>query len=138
MIFIYLQSFIHHFMGLFTTNIHWPAPSWLVSSVGSQCCSGMAEVMGSDPVQPWIFSRPYFHYRVGSVLNCKNCFFIYAPIILTDFDIQPLLIISWLLILKFVYLLVFFTLSNGIPEMLGAVVVTPSSKVTVLVLSYIH
>ena len=44
MIFIYLQSFIHHFTGLFETNIM-ISPQLALSSVGS------AEVKGLSPVQ---------------------------------------------------------------------------------------
>ena len=29
-------------------------------------CTGIAEVMGSNPVQAWIFFRPYFHYCLSS------------------------------------------------------------------------
>ena len=28
-------------------------------------CTGIAEVMGSNPVQTWIFFRPYFHHYVS-------------------------------------------------------------------------
>ena len=44
MTFIYSQSFIHHFTGLFGTNLSLLAP--LVER-----CTGIAEVMGSNPVQ---------------------------------------------------------------------------------------
>ena len=33
----------------------WPAPSWLVVQLVEHC-TGIAEVMGSNPVQAWIFS----------------------------------------------------------------------------------
>ena len=39
-------------------------------------CTGIAEVMGSNPVQAWIFFRPYFHYCFSSVHNCENRFHI--------------------------------------------------------------
>ena len=39
-------------------------------------CTGIAEVMGSNPVQAWIFFRPYFHYCSSSVHYCKDCFHI--------------------------------------------------------------
>ena len=29
-------------------------------------CTSIAEVMGSNPVQAWIFFRPYFHYCSSS------------------------------------------------------------------------
>ena len=39
-------------------------------------CTGITEVMGSNPVQAWIFFRPYFHYCSSSVHYCKDCFHI--------------------------------------------------------------
>ena len=39
-------------------------------------CTGIAEVMGSNPIQAWIFFRPYFHYCSSSVHYCKDCFHI--------------------------------------------------------------
>ena len=35
-------------------------------------CTGIAEVMGSNPVQAWIFSRPYFRYCSSSVYYCED------------------------------------------------------------------
>ena len=37
-------------------------------------CTGIAEVMGSNPVQAWIFFRPYFHYCSSSVHYCEDHF----------------------------------------------------------------
>ena len=37
-------------------------------------CTGIAEVMGSNPIQAWIFFRPYFHYCWSSVHYCEDCF----------------------------------------------------------------
>ena len=53
MTFIYPQSFIHHFTGLFGTNI-----GLLVQLV--ERCTGIAWVMGSNPVQTWIFFKALF------------------------------------------------------------------------------
>ena len=39
-------------------------------------CTGITEVMGSNPIQAWIFFRPYFHYCSSSVHYCKDCFHI--------------------------------------------------------------
>ena len=39
-------------------------------------CTGIAEVMGSNPIQAWIFFRPYFHYCSSSVHYRKDCFHI--------------------------------------------------------------
>ena len=51
----------------------WPPPSWLISSIG-RALPSIAEVMGSNPVQTWIFSRPYFHYCLSSVPYCEDHF----------------------------------------------------------------
>ena len=41
-------------------------------------CTGIAEVMGSNPVQAWIFFRPYFHYCSSSVHYCEDRFHIHV------------------------------------------------------------
>ena len=53
MIFKYSQAFIHHFMGLFVTNINLnndQLPDGL-SSQFVEHCTGITEVMGSNLVQ---------------------------------------------------------------------------------------
>ena len=45
-------------------------------------CTGIAEVMGSNPVQAWIFFRPYFHYYSSSVHNCEDRFHIHVQVLL--------------------------------------------------------
>ena len=35
---------------------------------------GIAEIMGSNPVQAWIFFRPYFHYCPSSAHYCEDHF----------------------------------------------------------------
>ena len=37
-------------------------------------CIGIAEVMGSNPVQAWIFFRPYFHYCLVMFITAKIAF----------------------------------------------------------------
>ena len=37
-------------------------------------CTSIAEVMGSNPVQTWIFFRPYFHYCPSSAHHCEDHF----------------------------------------------------------------
>ena len=54
------QSFIYHFMGLFGTNIV-TNPLGLFAQLVEHF-TGIAEVMGSNPIQVWMFFRPYFHY----------------------------------------------------------------------------
>ena len=39
-------------------------------------CTGITMVMGSNPIQAWIFFRPYFHYCSSSVHYRKDCFHI--------------------------------------------------------------
>ena len=41
-----------------------------------ECCTGIAEVIGSNTVQAWIFSRPYLHHCSSSVHYCKDLFHI--------------------------------------------------------------
>ena len=38
--------------------------------------TGVTEVMGSNPVQAWIFFRSYFRYCSSSVHYCEDCFHI--------------------------------------------------------------
>ena len=55
-----------------------------VSPVYHRCITGVcmyacmyrciAEVMGSNPVQAWIFFRPYFHYCLSSAHYCEDHF----------------------------------------------------------------
>ena len=40
-------------------------------------CTGIAEVIGSYPVQAWIFFQAFFHYCLSSVHNCEDCFHIH-------------------------------------------------------------
>ena len=37
-------------------------------------CTGIAEIMGSNPVQAWIFFRHYFHFYLSRVHNCEDRF----------------------------------------------------------------
>ena len=37
-------------------------------------CTGIAKVLGSSPVQAWIFVGPHFRYRSNSVHYCKDRF----------------------------------------------------------------
>ena len=39
-------------------------------------CTGIAEVMSSNPVQAWFFFRPYFQYCFSSVHYCEHRFHI--------------------------------------------------------------
>ena len=43
-------------------------------------CTSIAEVMGSNPIQAWIFFRPSFPYCLSSVHNCEDCFHIHVLI----------------------------------------------------------
>ena len=76
---IYLQPFIHHFTGLFGTNTVASSqfPVGLLAQLVEHC-TGIAEVMGSNPVQAWIFFRPSFHYYLSSVHYCEDRFHIHV------------------------------------------------------------
>ena len=58
------------------SNVHYLSSSenkaWKKNS--GLYCTGIAEVMGSYPVQAWISFRPYFHYRSSSIHYCKDHF----------------------------------------------------------------
>ena len=41
-------------------------------------CTGITKVMGSNPVQAWIFFRPYFHYCSSNVHYCEDRFHIHV------------------------------------------------------------
>ena len=41
-------------------------------------CTGIAAVMGSNPVQAWIFFRPSFHYWLSSVPYCEDRYHIHV------------------------------------------------------------
>ena len=49
-------------------------------------CTSIAEVMGSNPVQAWIFFRPYFHYCLSSAHYCEDHFHSHNYPILHDID----------------------------------------------------
>ena len=76
---IYLQPFIHHFTGLFGTNTVASSqfPVGLLAQLVEHC-TGIAEVMGSNPIQAWIPLRPSFHYYLSSVHYCEDRFHIHV------------------------------------------------------------
>ena len=78
----------------------WPAPSWPASSVG-RALHGIAEVMGSNPVQAWIFLRPCFHYCLSSVHYCEVTF---IHVFICSSNIWLSYILSHLFITSRVYL----------------------------------
>ena len=41
-------------------------------------CTGIAEVMGSNPVQAWTSFRPSFHHYLSSVHHCEDRFHIHV------------------------------------------------------------
>ena len=54
-----------HLLRVYYELTKWPAPSGLITQLVEHC-TGIAEVMGSNPVQAWIFS--------GDCLSCvHNC-----------------------------------------------------------------
>ena len=50
------------------SNVHYLLPVGLLAQLVERC-TGIAEVIGSNPVQAWIFFRPYFHYCLSSALS---------------------------------------------------------------------
>ena len=46
--------------------------------------TGIAEVMGSSPIQAWIFFRPSFHYCLSSVHYYEDRFHIHVDCIVAD------------------------------------------------------
>ena len=76
---IYLQPFIHHFTGLFGTNTVASSqfPVGLLAQLVEHC-TGIAEVMGLNPVQVWIFFRPSPHHYLSSVHYCEDRFHIHV------------------------------------------------------------
>ena len=68
---LYISTYILHVRVCYE-HITWPAPSSLDSSVDIEHCTGIAEVMGSSPIQAWIFSRPKFHSCLNCVYNCDD------------------------------------------------------------------
>ena len=70
---------IHHFTGLSGTNI-------MTSSRLLEHCTGIAEVMGSNPVHAWIVFRSYFHYCSSSAHYCDHHFHSQASDNLNKFE----------------------------------------------------
>ena len=52
-------------------------------------CTGTAEVMDSNPVQAWIFFRPYFHYCSSSVHYCEDRFHIHMGDCCKELHLSP-------------------------------------------------
>ena len=51
-------------------------------------CTGIAEVMGSNPVQAWIFFRPSFYYYLSSVHYCEDRFHIQEMLLFAHLEKQ--------------------------------------------------
>ena len=81
MTFIYSRSFIHPFHGFIWNQHNGQLPVGLLAQLVGHS-TGIAEVMGSNPVQAWIFFRPYFHYYSSSVHNCEDHFHIHVQVLL--------------------------------------------------------
>ena len=66
LVFHYLYSLAFFIIyGCITNSQCGQLPVGLIAQLVEHC-TGIAEVIGSNPVQPWIFFRPYFH-------NCLKC-----------------------------------------------------------------
>ena len=53
--FSYIHNYIIILSRVYNEQIQQPVPSWLVSSILVEHCTGIAEVKGLNPVQAWIF-----------------------------------------------------------------------------------
>ena len=65
---------------LSTSRIHVPL---IVQSYQYFPCdtgAALSEVMGANPVQAWIFFRPYFHYCSSSFPYCRKIAFIFTSL----------------------------------------------------------
>ena len=71
-------------------------------------CTGIAKVMGSNPVRTWIFFRPYFHYRSSSVHYCEDHFHIHVFICSSN----VLLSYNHIRLLQFYYVFIVYSTLN--------------------------
>ena len=77
---IYIRIYIHIFLTVYSSlygfiwnQHHDQLPVGLLAQLVERC-TGIVEVMGSNPVQAWIFFRPYFHYCPSSAHYCEDHF----------------------------------------------------------------
>ena len=63
----YLYTVIYSSPQVFITNQHNDQLLIGLSAQLVEHCTGISEVMSSNPVQTWIFFKPYFHYCLSSV-----------------------------------------------------------------------
>ena len=73
-IFTFVYSSLH---GLIWNQNDYQLPVGLLAHLVEHC-TGITEVMGSNPVQAWIFFRLYFHYCSTSVHYCVDRFHIHV------------------------------------------------------------
>ena len=73
-IFTIVYSSLH---GLIWNQNYYQLPVGLLAHLVEHC-TGITEVMGSNPVQAWIFFRLYFHYCSTSVHYCVDRFHIHV------------------------------------------------------------
>ena len=69
-IFLTVYSSLH---GFICNQHHDQLPVGLLAHLVERC-TGIAEVMGSNPVQAWIFFRPCFHHCPSSAHYCADHF----------------------------------------------------------------
>ena len=72
--FSYIHNYIIILSRVYNEQIQQPVPSWLVSLILVEHCTGIAEVKGSNPVQAWIFFLLAFH-------KCKSCVYNYDDLL---------------------------------------------------------
>ena len=73
-IFLTIYSSLH---GFIWNQLNDQLPVGLLAQL-VEPCTGIAEVMGSNPVQAWFFFRPYFCCCSSSVHYCKDRFHIHV------------------------------------------------------------
>ena len=65
---------------------HDQLPVGLLAQLAEHCI-GIAEVMGSNPVQAWTFFRPSFHYYLSSIHYCEDRFRIHCKVLMIKLSI---------------------------------------------------
>lgn len=87
-----LWNLIYHFDG-FDTNQHKDQLSLGLLAQLVDHCTGIAEVMSSNPVRGWIFFKPYFHYYI--ILLLRGSLSHISPISVRVFPLISILRTYW-------------------------------------------
>ena len=68
----HISTFITSLQRVYYEFTQWPAPSWLDSWNWKSIAPAIAEVMGLNPVQAWIFFRLSVRNCLSCVYNCDD------------------------------------------------------------------